>query len=114
MPEKSLEEICSEIEARVHVPGDLTRTIERVSVGDLLSFVMGGDSDGSAWITIQTHLNVAAVAVLKEMPMIIIASGREPAPDLAARCEEENITLVTSGASIFDTCVALGRLGLTG
>jgi serine kinase of HPr protein (carbohydrate metabolism regulator) len=75
---------------------------------------MGGDSDGTAWITIQTHLNVAAVAVLKEMPIIIIASGRVPSPDLVARCAEENIALVTSADSIFGTCVTLGRLGLEG
>jgi hypothetical protein len=114
MPEKTLEEICSALKATIHVQGDLTRTTSRVAVGDLLSFVMGGDSDEAAWITIQTHLNVAAVAVLKEIPIIIIASGRVPAADLAARCTEENITLVTSPSSIFDTCVALGQLGLTG
>ncbi|MDR1581537.1 MAG: serine kinase [Synergistaceae bacterium] len=114
MPGKTISEICEALNATVHVAGDESKTVERAAVGDLLSFVMGGDSDGAAWITIQTHLNVAAVAVLKEMPMIIIAAGRVPAADLTARCEEENITLVTSPDSIFGTCATLGRLGLEG
>ncbi|MDR1137360.1 MAG: serine kinase [Synergistaceae bacterium] len=114
MPEKSIHEICSAIGARVHVRGNDSKTVSRVAVGDLLSFVMGGDSAEAAWVTIQTHLNIAAVAVLKEIPLIIIAAGRMPAPDLVARCEEENIALVTSDASIFDTCLSLGYLGLSG
>jgi hypothetical protein len=114
MPEKTVSEICEALNATVHVAGDQSKTVDRVAVGDLLSFVMGGDSDGSAWVTIQTHLNVAAVAVLKEIPIIIIAAGRVPASDLVARSAEENIALVTSPDSIFGTCVTLGRLGLEG
>jgi hypothetical protein len=114
MPQKSIHEICSAIDARIHVPGKASGTVSRATAGDLLSFVMGCDSAETAWVTIQTHLNIAAVAVLKEIPLIIIAAGRVPAADLAARCGEENITLVTVGASMFDTCVSLGRLGLSG
>ncbi|MDR1471536.1 MAG: serine kinase [Synergistaceae bacterium] len=114
MPERTLAEICEALGAEVHVVGDASRSAGRVTAGDLLSFVMGGDSDGAVWVTIQTHLNVAAVAVLKDMPMIIIASGRTPAPDLALRCGKENIALVTSGLSIFGTCAALSSLGLSG
>jgi hypothetical protein len=111
---KSVKEICAAINARAHVVGDEDATVEKAAVGDLLSFIMGSETDGAAWVTIQTHLNVAAVAVLKEIPIIIIAAGRVPAPDLLARCAAENIALVTSDESVFDTCLALGRLGLTG
>jgi predicted aconitase with swiveling domain len=114
MPEKTIGEICEALNATAHVAGDRSKVVGRAVVGDLLSFVMGGDSDGAAWVTIQTHLNVAAVAVMKEMPVIVIAAGRVPAADLAARCAEENIALVTSPDSIFGTCAALYRLGLEG
>lgn len=110
----TIKEICTAIEAEVHVEGDSAKPVERGSVGDLLSFVIGSDSDGTAWVTIQTHLNVAAVAVLKDIPIIIIASSREPAQDLIDRCQAENIALVTTPLSIFDACVALGKLGLKG
>jgi hypothetical protein len=109
-----LEAICAEIGAKIHVRGDMSREVEKAAVGDLLSFVMGSGAEGAAWITVQTHLNVAAVAVLKDIPIIIIASGREPAEDLAERCRSEGIALATSALPIFDICVKLGRLGLSG
>jgi hypothetical protein len=114
MPGKTIDEINEALGARIHVPGDRDKVVERAAVGDLLSFVMGSDSDEAAWVTIQTHLNVAAVAVLKEIPIIIIAAGRQPAADLVARCAEENIALVTADASIFGACTVLSRLGIEG
>jgi hypothetical protein len=110
----SIKEICAATGARIHVQGDVERRVDKAVVGDLLSFVMGSDADGAAWVTIQTHLNVAAVAVLKEIPLIIIASSREPAADLVERCGAEGIALVTADSPIFDVCLTLGRLGLAG
>ena len=110
----TINDICESVGAKVHVPGDGAREVSSVVAGDLLSFIMGSDSDGAAWVTIQTHLNVAAVAVLKDIPLIIIASGREPAADLTERCNEENITVVTAEGSIYDVCISLGKLGLAG
>jgi hypothetical protein len=109
-----IEELCAEIGAKVYVRGDMSLEVTKVAVGDLLSFVMGSGAEGAAWITVQTHLNVAAVAVLKDIPIIIIASGREPAADLIERCQAEGISLASSAFSIFDICVKLGRLGLSG
>lgn len=110
----TLEKICGALDAEVHIAGDSGREVEKVVVGDLLSFIMGSDADGAVWVTIQSHLNVAAVAVLKDVPIIIIAAGRKPADDLAARCRAENIALVTARDSIFDVCLRLGELGLKG
>lgn len=110
----NLETLIAAVEAKVHVAGDGAREIEKAVAGDLLSFVMGSDADGAAWVTIQTHLNVAAVAVLKDIAVVIVASGREPADDLIARCRDEGIALVTAEGSIFDVCVTLGELGLKG
>lgn len=107
-------ELCRELSAEIHVAGNSEREITGVTVGDLLSFVMGTASEGEAWITIQTHLNVAAVAVLKDLPMIIIASGRVPSPELVSRCEEENICVASVKETIFGVCVKLTHLGFGG
>lgn len=107
-----INELCRALKAEVQVAGDGEREITKITAGDLLSFVMGSAPEGAAWVTIHTHLNVAAVAVLKELPMIIIASGRKAAPDLAARCEEENICVASVEATIFGVCVALSEMGL--
>lgn len=107
-------EIVEQLEARIISPGDGQRSLSRATVGDLLSFVMGNCPEEAAWITIQTHVNVAAVAVLKDIPLIIVASGRPASPELAERCRGEDIALIESGLSSFDLSGKLFELGLRG
>ncbi len=109
-----IKELCEKLGAHVQVPGDPEKEITEAAVGDLLSFVMGTVAGGSLWVTIQVHLNVAAVAVLKEIPMIILAAGRKAQPDLEARCREENICIASVGESIFGVCQKLSGLGIKG
>ena len=45
--------------------------IEGVYIGDLLSIVMSKAKKNYAWITIQTHINIVAVAELLELACII-------------------------------------------
>ncbi|NLI96838.1 MAG: serine kinase [Synergistaceae bacterium] len=98
----------------VHHLANEDRSVSRGVVGDLLSFVMGGAPEGAVWVTLQTHVNIAAVAVLKEIPLVILASGRTPDGDLLERCRKENIALATASASPFDVCGALHDLGMKG
>ena len=44
---------------------------------DLLSWVMAHGAPGMAWVTVQTHLNVIAVAVLSEMACVILPESIE-------------------------------------
>ena len=94
--------------------GDPEREVTQAVAGDLLSFIMGTAAEGSAWVTIQAHLNVAAVAVLKDMPLIILASGRKAPRDLEERCTAENICVACVAESIFRTCSRLSELGIEG
>ncbi|WP_286952150.1 MULTISPECIES: serine kinase [Aminobacterium] len=80
--------------------------------GDLLSFIMASAREKWVWITIQTHLNIAAVAVLKDVPFIILAGGRRPAEDLIERCKEEDLTLASSSLSVYEICGRLYEMGL--
>ncbi len=104
-------ELCKTLNAEVEAPGNINREISKATVGDLLSFVMGTASEGAVWITIQAHLNVAAVAVLKDLPMVIIASGRKPPHDLVERCLKENICVASVKDTIYGTCIKLASLG---
>lgn len=109
-----IDEICSALNADVQTAGDADREINSVIAGDLLSFVMGTVDEGAAWVTIQTHLNVAAVAVLKDLPLILIASGRQAAPELIERCARENICVAVCPHSVYEICGILSKLGLEG
>ena len=108
----NIAEICKALELDVTHPGDGAREIEGVIVGDLLSHILGDARENWLWITIQIHLNVAAVAVLKELPLIILSSGRAPQEDMAEKCREENIALATTHLSSYEVCCRLCGLGI--
>jgi len=109
-----IKDLCERLNADVLSRGEPDRDITQAAVGDLLSFIIGTVSEGSAWVTIQAHLNVAAVAVLKEIPIIVIAAGRKAPEDLIERCRSENICIASVSESIFDTCKTLSELGIRG
>ena len=103
-------DVISALDSEVVCGGDGEHDISGVIAGDLLSFVIGEAREGEIWVTIQIHLNVAAVAVLKELPMIILASGREPSRELADKCQEENITIIVVKSSAYEVCAKLHGL----
>lgn len=107
-------EICVALGGEVQCEGDNGREITGATAGDLLSFIMGTAPEGAAWVTVQAHLNVAAVAVLKDLPLIIIASGRKAPDDLIERCKTENIAIISVPDTLYATCVKLAALGLAG
>ena len=51
----------------------LDAPVEGGHVGDLLSVVMGNAQANQLWVTIQSHVNIIAVAALAGIPAIIIA-----------------------------------------
>ena len=56
---------------RVFHLADGGREVSRGYVGDLLSWVLGRAEAGSAWLTIMSNQNVAAVALLTEAACVI-------------------------------------------
>lgn len=98
----------------VHCPGQGDAEIRRGTVGDLLSFVMGRCPEAAVWVTIQNHVNVAAVALLRDVPLIILSDGRRPAPELTKRCLEEEIALASSPLSAYELCGKLYAQGIEG
>lgn len=82
--------------------GNLEREVSSGYAGDLLSDVMGHAPQNAVWVTIQTHLNIAAVASLKDTAAIIIARGCMPEPDTIERCKMEQIALLRSKENTFE------------
>lgn len=92
--------------------GGLERPVESGYVSDLLSDVMANAKPGALWLTIQTHQNVVAVSVLKELAGVILVGGRLPAEETAAKAEQEGIPVLTSPLGAFDLAGKLHDLGL--
>ncbi len=69
---------------------------------DLLSDVMGNATDGDVWVTMQSHINVVAVASLNDLAAIILVSNHKPQDDALAKSNEEEIPLLGTDKSAFE------------
>lgn len=81
--------------------GDTGREIAGGYTGDLMSVAMSGLGEGEAWITVQTNLNVVAVAALCGAACIIIARGGRPEAAVMDKAKEEGISIFSSEKSAF-------------
>lgn len=91
---------------------DLDKEIKGAYVGDLLSWVMGNGEPEAAWVTVQIHTNVVAVALLREFSCVIVADNAVINEEMLNAAKDENLILIESKVSAFDTCKKLVELGL--
>ena len=78
-------------------------------IGDLLSRVISRSVQGGLWITIMNNLTVAAVAVLADIPCVLLAEGVEAPDDLREKCAEEGVFLLGSGRSAYELAAAFAQ-----
>ena len=79
----------------------LDREVTEGYCGDLLSEVMGNAPAGCAWLTVQVHQNIVAVAVLREMAAIIITGGQKPDAETIEKADREGIPVLQWPGSSF-------------
>jgi len=90
----------------------LEREVKGGCVGDLLSVVLGKAGEDSVWITVQSHINIIAVASLVDIACIIVSEGFTIDEDAVKKAIEEDIILLSSKKSSFELCVELGKLNI--
>ena len=111
----TVQELISLIEAK-----DMTPEVDKgteVSCGytcDLLSWVMAHGAAGMAWVTVQTHMNVIAVASLMEMAAVIIPEDIEMEEATLQKAKEEDITVLQSSRTAYELCALMAEAGLPG
>ncbi len=106
-----LEEIVKNLGLKVFCGNKLLdREVHGAYVSDLLSDVMGNVSEGEVWITLQSHLNVVAIASLKEMSAVILVKNIVPDESVILKAEEKGIPILGSRASTFSIAGELFQL----
>jgi len=88
------------------------KEIESGYACDLLSWVMAHGKPGMAWITVQTHMNVVAVAALHEMSCVVLPENGKAAPDVLSKAEEEGIAVLSSPLSAFELAGVMYQSGV--
>jgi predicted transcriptional regulator len=90
----------------------LDREVTGGYCGDLLSDVMAFAPKGGIWMTIQSHQNVLAVAVLRELSAIVLVNGRAPDQETVNRADEEGIPILIYQGGSFDLAGRLYESGI--
>lgn len=91
---------------------NLNKEIKGLYCCDLLSWVMSHAKKEDAWITVQTHINIVAVATLIETSCIIIPEGIEVDSDTIEKANEEDIAIIVTPLSTYEIFCLLYKLGL--
>ena len=68
---------------------------------------MGRAEPGSAWFTIMSNQNVAAVAVMADLSCVILTEGVRPDPQLMEKAGAEGINLLGTALSTYEAAVRL-------
>jgi len=79
---------------------------------DLLSWALAHGKAGMAWATVQTHINVVAIAVLMDMACVIFAEGNQPEAPSLAKAKEEGLALLTTKKTAYEVCGLLYGAGV--
>ncbi len=90
--------------------GGLETEVNGMYIGDLLSWVMANIDKGNCWVTIQTHVNVIAVALLGEASCVIIPENAEIDENTIEKANAENIPLLRSSLSAYEIALMFSKL----
>ena len=106
-------DIVEKLGLKVFSGEDLTDSeISGCYIGDLLSLAMSKVQKDNVWITIQTNVNIVAVASLTEAGCIIIADGFEPEETALKKAEIQDVVILGSQLSAYEIAKSFAEQGL--
>ncbi len=110
----NLNELKEKLSAKLVTESFEIDSISGGFVGDLLSVVMGRAQESCIWVTIQSHINIVAVATLVGMSVIVVCEGYEVDEDAIAKANEEEIPILSTSLSEYEVCEILVKEGIRG
>ena len=90
--------------------GESDREIESCYISDLLSRVLGGCQSGDIWITVQSSLNMVAVAVMTDASCVILPEGLTAPDNVIEKANEEGLTIFTSDETAYSLAIKISQL----
>lgn len=98
----TVKQLVEKLELKVLAGADgLDRKVQGCYICDLLSWVMSRGDKDNVWITVQTNINIIAVALMTEISCIIIPEDIEVDSQTIGKAQQENIPLLSSNLSSF-------------
>lgn len=106
----TVQELIAALDLTMFCLADPDRAVTGGYCGDLLSWVMGRAPTDSAWLTIMSNMNVAAVASLTDVACVILTEGVEPDEPLLQKARAQGINLLGTAQPTYDCAARLGSL----
>ncbi len=78
------------------------REVTGCYIGDLLSWVMGRASEGDAWITIMSNINIVAVAALTDAACVVLCEGVNAEDEVITKANAEGINILKSPKTAYE------------
>ena len=88
---------------------DLSKKIDGCYCSDLLSHCMSNIEYGNLWVTVQVNINIVAIAVLTELPAIIIAQNMSVDEVVLKKAQEEGVTILRTPMTSYELCTQIGK-----
>lgn len=92
----------------------LNRLVTGGYAADLLSCAIKSAKKDMVWVTLQSHVNVVAVASLIELAGIVITEGNRPDPETLDRAEKEGVVLMVTPKTTYTVVAEMAGLGIKG
>ena len=108
-----IRELLPLLEAKCLTPGAaLEKEVRCGYTCDLLSWVMAHGEEGMAWVTVQTHMNVIAVAALMDFACVVFPESLPVEAAIVDKARQEDVILLSSGQTAFELAALLAANGV--
>lgn len=86
------------------------REVSGCYIGDLLSWVISRAESDNVWITVQTNINIIAVATLADVSCVIIPDGIDVEQTTLDKANEKGVVVLGSPDDSYTLAVGISRL----
>ncbi len=73
---------------------------------------MAHGEEGMAWVTVQTHMNVVAVAVLADMACVIMPENIDMPKESIAKAADEGLVILKTSLTAYAVCGRMAAHGI--
>ncbi|MBT3377346.1 MAG: iron-sulfur binding hydrogenase [Lentisphaerae bacterium] len=107
----TLRDMIEELElCPLHLTDELDVEVSAPYCGDLLSDVLAHIPPQGMWLTIQGHVNIIAVAQLRDVACVVLVNGMAPDPQTIAKAKLQEINLCGSEKTSAELCMRLANM----
>ncbi len=89
--------------------GEAARSVSGAYCCDLLSWVIGRAVDDDALVTVMSNPNVIAVAVMADLPCVVLTEGVKPDEKALEKAIDNGVIVLSSKATTYETALMIHK-----